>query len=139
MLSIVYTSRARDAFTDEDLDALLGQSRANNDRLDLSGMLLFREGRFLQILEGPDDDLRRKMAAISGDPRHTDVTVLLDEPVDSRFFGRWTMRYESVDDQDAAELPDDATDFERLAGEVSSGDTSALRELIRWFQEKPAA
>ena len=138
MLSIVYSSRASEKFDEEALASLLAQSRANNERLELSGMLLFREGRFLQILEGPDEALRERYAVIADDPRHTQVHTLIEEAIDHRFFAQWSMRYEVITDADAATAPGYRTSFEDLEREVgSSGTIPALRELIRWFQQKP--
>jgi hypothetical protein len=57
MLSLVYASSAKQLFSEEDLTALLQQSRDNNTRLGLSGLLLYKDGNFMQVLERPDDGL----------------------------------------------------------------------------------
>jgi hypothetical protein len=57
MLSLVYASSAKQLFSEEDLTALLQQSRDNNTRLGLSGLLLYKDGNFMQVLERPDDVL----------------------------------------------------------------------------------
>ena len=136
MLSIVYSSKAEHPFSDADLALLLEQSRENNAELDISGMLLYRQGRFLQVLEGEDAPLRDKMAVIARDPRHTEVRTLLDEPIDHRFFGQWTMRYEHVSDDDASTIPGYRQSFDDLERDATeSGTIPAVRELIRWFQQ----
>jgi hypothetical protein len=139
VLSIVYSSRASRQFSGADLEDLLSRSRANNDRLGLSGMLLFREGRFLQILEGPSDVLSERYAIIAKDPRHTHVTTLLEEETEHRFFGHWSMRYETLSDEEAAAAPGYREGFDDVDPEGGSITSLAdLRELIRWFQQRPA-
>ena len=61
-------------------------------------MLLFREGQFLQLLEGPEREVKSVFELVKRDPRHRDVTVLLAEAVDERQFPDWTMGFERLDE-----------------------------------------
>jgi hypothetical protein len=146
MLSLIYSSVATDSFDDADLAALLAQSRTANERNDVTGMLLFRNGYFLQLLEGPDAAVRAKMATIRTDPRHTKVTMLLEELVEERQFPEWTMAFVPSSDADLDEVPgyrSTFADVEAVSTETPgpdatpSGASRALRELIRWFQARP--
>lgn len=56
LISLVYLSEAVGHFSHLDLAELLAKSRANNSTLGITGMLLFKEGKFLQALEGKRDD-----------------------------------------------------------------------------------
>lgn len=135
--SLVYSSHTASGLEESDLPALLEQCRANNERLGLTGILLFRNGRFLQLLEGPEAVLRERMDIISADPRHAGLRVLLSEKPEQRLFPSWTMAYEAITDSMAVELPGYRTTFEDLDTDVDSSATlPALRELIRWFQER---
>ncbi|MHA7281485.1 BLUF domain-containing protein [Arthrobacter sp. TMS2-4] len=137
LLSIVYSSSAAHPYDDADLGALLALSRDNNARNGLTGMLLYRNGRFLQVLEGPEDVLRRRMSIIAADPEHTDVRILLQATIDERQFPDWTMGYESVSDSMADEVPGYRTTFSDLDREQDPTQSlQALRELIRWFQDR---
>jgi len=140
MLSIVYSSSAAHPFSDAELDALLAQSRANNERLGLTGMLLHRDGRFIQVLEGPDDALRERMATIAADQRHGRVTTLLEEEIGERQFPDWTMGFARADDAADTEVPGFRRTFADLAEDRESSDTiRALRQLIGWYRDRPAA
>ncbi len=115
MLSLTYSSVATDALDDADLAQLLAQSRrATPERH--HGVLLFRNGYFLQLLEGPDQAVRRKMDTIKHDPRHTKVTVLLEEVIEERQFPEWTMGYPAAD-----------TDVEQAPGTGPPSTTSTRR------------
>lgn len=130
MISIVYVSAARHAFTPAELEALLEKSRANNRRDGVSGVLIYRDGDFLQVLEGPEEAVRRTYARIARDPRHGGVIVLDESAITQRNFGDWSMGFRRVS---AAERPDGFVDFfdrrADLAAVVNPG-----AEVFRYLQ-----
>lgn len=139
MLSIVYSSRAAPAFQPTDLRALLTQSRTNNERLGLTGMLLYRSGYFLQVIQGPDVVLRERMALIAADDRHADIRVLIEETVDEPLFPEWTMAYEQLNLEPADQVPGLRTTFADLAAHRTSNATlDAIRALVAWYRQRAA-
>lgn len=96
VLSIIYSSVARVRFSDVDLAMLLAASRMANESRGLTGLLLHRDGRFMQVLEGPEATVRQVLAVIAADPRHGDVHVLDEERIDERRFASWAMGYRSM-------------------------------------------
>ena len=91
MISLVYVSSAVREFSPEQLSSLLDVSQHNNAAQDITGILLYIGGNFMQALEGEDaavDALARK---ISRDPRHRQVKQLLREPIAQRQFAQWSM------------------------------------------------
>ena len=130
MISTVYVSAARHAFTSAELEALLEKSRANNSRDGVSGVLLYRDGDFLQVLEGPEEAVRRTYARIARDPRHGGVIVLDESEITERNFGEWSMGFRRVD---AAARPEGFVDFfdrrADLAAVVNPG-----AEVYRYLQ-----
>lgn len=141
MLSVVYSSIAVRPFDDEALRELLATSRAANERVDVTGVLFFKNGYFLQLLEGPDAAVLDKMATIRADPRHDKVTTLLKEPIVERQFPEWTMAYASPRDEELAAVPGYRTvlaELELDGAPDAGGPGPALRELVRWFQAHPA-
>jgi hypothetical protein len=76
-----------------ELARLLAVSRARNEKLGVTGALLFNENRFYQILEGDEDDVRAIYASIERDVRHTDVVLLLTETIARRHFEKWSMAF----------------------------------------------
>lgn len=91
MLSLVYLSSATRLFSDAELDDILAVSRRNNARDGITGLLVYRDGDILQVLEGPEDAVRRTYARIAADPRHTRILVLDESRVDERAFADWAM------------------------------------------------
>ncbi|MBD8484492.1 BLUF domain-containing protein [Frigoribacterium sp. CFBP 8759] len=155
MLSTVYVSRSSYPFTDDDLANLLMTSRSNNARLGITGMLLHREGRFIQVLEGPEEAVRERLAVIARDPRHTAVHTIVDELVEDRLFPAWTMGYRAVTDDLATVLPGYADVFDSGSGtgtgtasvagagvhddfsNLSPSSSHKVRTLLRWFRDQP--
>lgn len=96
MLSILYVSSATKKFTKEELVELLRFSRERNEKEGITGMLLYKDGNIMQVIEGPDDAIHNLYARISKDPRHTDVTKLAEEPIIERQFADWSMGFSDV-------------------------------------------
>ena len=59
MFQLVYLSSASQPFSEDDLVALLTQARQNNTAHGLTGMLLYKDGNFMQVLEGDEAEVRR--------------------------------------------------------------------------------
>lgn len=104
MHTIVYASTANETFSDEDLAELLAESRFTNERLSLTGALLYRNGRFAQVLEGPEEAVRSIYASIVADARHRDIRLVSDTPIESRKFSNWTMAYRPLDEDRRADI-----------------------------------
>lgn len=49
MYQLVYLSSAVELFREEELKDLLATSRLNNEKLHVTGMLLYHEGNFIQV------------------------------------------------------------------------------------------
>lgn len=90
---IAYTSEFIPESGDEDavIDNIVKVAKAGNAEHGITGVLFFHEGRFLQLLEGEEADLRTLMGKIENDNRHKDVKYLIDSDEQERSFGSWSM------------------------------------------------
>ena len=93
-----YRSTAAAHLRRRDLDDILLVARARNLSLSLTGCLHYEDGMFFQWLEGPSLAVGQVVASIRADPRHRDLTVLGEGPVDLRLFRDWSMRFSGRDD-----------------------------------------
>lgn len=103
MKRIIYCSQATHDFSPEELVTLLEVARGLNERVGLSGMLLYSNQSFLQMLEGDEDALEATYARIMADGRHTNLRLLMDAEVPAKMFPSWSMGFEHVDDEELAE------------------------------------
>jgi hypothetical protein len=88
---IVYTSKARVAFTATQLEALGEHAARANTRLDITGYLYYARGRFTQYIEGGDDAVNGLMGRIALDPRHGILRTLATDDFAARRFPEWRM------------------------------------------------
>src|SRR5690349_10256458 len=95
MLQITYASAAVAPFSEFELAQLLRHARVKNARLDVTGMLLYHEGSFLQVIEGDARVVEALFATIGCDPRHSRVLALLRREIEARHFGDWAMGFVS--------------------------------------------
>lgn len=90
---LIYISSAAGEFGQSELDEILARSRSNNEARGLTGLLLFHDGCFFQVLEGEPAVVEQTFATISRDTRHSGVIVLESRAVSERGFPQWSMGY----------------------------------------------
>ena len=105
MFFLVYVSSAVTPFTPSELVDLLAKSHENNGKLDISGMLLYKDGNFMQVLEGEEEPVRALYAKISGDGRHRGLLTLLEGPLTQRQFPDWSMGFRDLSAADVLAVP----------------------------------
>ncbi len=105
LINLIYASSATRQMNEQDLLAILSKSHDNNRRLDITGMLLYRGGNFLQVLEGEEKIVDERFKVIMQDTRHHQVTLLLKRPVPKRQFEQWEMGFTNIDTIDTSTLP----------------------------------
>jgi hypothetical protein len=76
--------------------------KQRNAVLGITGFLIFGEGIFLQILEGPKDAVTALLATIGRDQRHRDMKVFYEAEETERAFDNWRMTYISPDPTELA-------------------------------------
>ncbi|MEM1173666.1 MAG: BLUF domain-containing protein [Pseudomonadota bacterium] len=103
MLShLIYVSVATEPLTSEALDELLAVARRNNKARRLTGMLLYKNQRFMQVLEGDDDEIGKLFDVVKQDPRHDRIDILRYEHILYRSFPDWSMAFQNIDEIDVS-------------------------------------
>ena len=95
-----YVSTEAVKFSEEALVALLSEARNANADRDITGLLLYREGSFYQVLEGSESAVMATFQEIEGDPRHKEVRILFHGETDAREFADWKMGFLNLDGVD---------------------------------------
>ncbi len=95
LMQLVYCSQPF-GYSLEILSAILVASRANNRKNDITGALICRSDIFLQLLEGPAQQVKNTYEAIQNDDRHINVYHLIDQTVEKRLFPAWAMKDDPV-------------------------------------------
>lgn len=105
LIHLIYVSSATHNFSQTELLALLDVSRRNNAPADITGLLLYRDGNFMQVLEGEESVVTDTHARISKDQRHNGLITLLKQPISQRGFGEWSMGFRNLDSAEARNVP----------------------------------
>lgn len=136
MIGVVYVSSAVALFETADLVDVLEVSRRNNTRDAITGLLLYRGGNFMQLLEGDEDAVWRAHARITEDPRHRGIMTILQEPIEQRLFTDWSMAFGNLDDPAVASL-DGISGFldQSFTDPVFTADPSRGLSLLRSFRQ----
>jgi hypothetical protein len=133
IFQLMYVSTASWPPNNDELAAILDVSRAKNRRLDVTGLLLYIDQSFLQILEGPEAAVMEIFRPIERDRRHFGIRVLVQQYVAERLFGEWSMGF----DRWTRDAPRTADMFQITAdaieNAISPEKAAALAVLLRSF------
>ncbi|WP_299283137.1 BLUF domain-containing protein [uncultured Tateyamaria sp.] len=116
------------------MSQILNISRRNNARDGITGLLAYHDGRFLQVLEGPEGAVAACLARINVDQRHTRVRTLSAGPVKAALFPKWRMGYATPQDLQPA-ARDSLAELSALADICRIGGTPdpKVEQLVRSF------
>lgn len=122
---MVYTSNATSRLGQDDVFSIVQNSVTNNMSRDITGFLIYADSRFLQLIEGEEGNLRGLLATLRTDPRHENIDILIDEPVNARRFPRWRMQRVAKGSGSAEEI--------RNALTSGAGGRTTLRQVDRFL------
>jgi transcriptional regulator with XRE-family HTH domain len=137
---LIYVSKAtgKDQAPEAVLRSIVAVSSRRNALLGVTGVLLAFRGQYLQVLEGPSENLDLLYRAISADRRHTEVRTLERAPVELRSFGNWTMRAGVIALHDEG-LFQEIRALEQPSEELPVAAVSELLLLVRNMDPRLAA
>jgi hypothetical protein len=132
---LIYVSIASDDLGPETLLEILRVSRDNNTRHDITGLLLYKERRFMQLLEGPETAVCATYGRIARDPRHRDATLLLEGETAERDFADWSMGFQDLDEETARSTPGYSSFLDAKFSVFDfASDPSRAHQLLRIFR-----
>lgn len=136
LVSVVYVSSATVAFGTEDLAHLLQYSRERNAREDISGMLLYRAGNFIQAVEGAEPAIDALLDRIGRDRRHGGLITVLRQPIAERRFADWSMGFSDLSDTAVAQMPGFNDYLRRMdSGPIGAADANLALRLLERFKQ----
>jgi hypothetical protein len=136
VISIIYVSSAVELFSTTDLAVLLDISRRNNAQREVTGMLLYKDGNFMQVIEGEEANVRDLYTKLQLDRRHTGFLTLLEEKISTRQFGDWSMGFKNLDES-LIEV-EGFRDYRQLSllHEAFAAEPSRAKKLLEVFRQK---
>ena len=136
MIYLIYISSSIRSFSESDLIELLNKSRNNNSKLGITGILLYKDGNFLQVLEGEESKVRELYNTIKNDPEHHGITIIEEGQLAERQFGDWSMGFYNINDQSTQAIPG-FSPFMNKSFTVAdfNADPNGYYELLKLFRE----
>lgn len=135
MFFSVYISSAVRPFSPTELVDLLAKCHENNAQLGVTGMLLYKDGNFMQVLEGAEEVVRTLYARIGHDPRHRGLLTLLQGPLSERQFPDWSMGFQDLNAADVLSIPGYSEFLNTpLTREEFSSDPTRGQKLLMTFK-----
>lgn len=137
LISLVYISFASKDMSEAELTEILQKARENNQKLDVTGMLLYRKGFFIQALEGEETTVMPLYDKIKQDKRHRSVLQILKSTVKNRNFEDWSMGFQYIENKDLASLEGFSNFLEKpFTGNFFKDNPSSAHTLLHSFKER---
>ncbi|WP_321309168.1 BLUF domain-containing protein [Marinifilum fragile] len=105
LIHIVYVSFSRNQLSELELDELLSEIRPKNLATGITGLLLYNDEIFIQVIEGESDTIHDLYDRLQKDKRHTNIVKILEERIDQRSFPNWSMGYQKLSKEDSKDIP----------------------------------
>lgn len=105
MKRIKYISRFNRDLSQKEIDDLIVHAGRNNEKLNITGILMTSGRLFFQVIEGPTEFIDELWERIREDDRHTDVLLLCaEENITKRIFPDWSLKRIALDTGSEARL-----------------------------------
>ena len=114
------------------LQSLLELARARNAALGITGMLLYSNGRILQVLEGESGPLDALYEKIASDPRHDHVRTVMTLSIKERDFSNWSMAYRALSQADVQAHPEWNDFFSPVSTKKVSANSHRQHGFCYW-------
>ena len=130
LIHVIYVSSAAPDMSEHDTLRFLNEARKANRKNDVSGMMLYIGGYYLQLLEGEAARVDIVCRSIFQDKR--EMRMILREPIAEREFPEWTMGFEAVAPLEAARLLGEPLLFDS-ASRVARIEPNSAKTLLSIF------
>ncbi len=128
---LVYVSEAEDQLAYTDIEDILKSSKANNKLDSITGLLIHRDGFFIQLLESDSKEkVKQTLARIITDDRHCKLRVIGEWTSKNRLFHDWKMGFFDSDINDS-EFPF----IQKLFSSVMLASLPDSNEIVSLFKE----
>ncbi|WKZ58156.1 MAG: BLUF domain-containing protein [Cyclobacteriaceae bacterium] len=136
MYHLIYVSQAARPLAESELIEILRTSRENNASKNITGMLLYLNDKFIQVLEGEEKAVQELFDQISSDLRHNRVIRVLEGNAEQRTFKDWSMGFKQLYDTDEVEALTGFKDIDRFFSSDKTNNGNLLLTFLTIFYNK---
>lgn len=105
LVELTYVSQPAEEMSSLGLMRLLYHSYLRNHALGITGVLIFEDQKFGQVIEGSASAIDGLWDKIKKDERHKDVKLVSRKAIEHRSFLKWTMIFQG-NEEIASRLPE---------------------------------
>lgn len=132
LIHLIYCSAATHEMSSKELSELVTIARKKNAKTGITGMLLYSDKSFFQVLEGDEEQIDELFDLISSDTRHNKLTTIIKEKIPHREFGDWTMGLYQANPESLKEI-DGLNDFFGNKTCLADLDRGRAKKLLKAF------
>jgi len=138
MLSqLIYVSNRKPICTDAEIERILNSCKKNNPSLDITGLLLYSDTKFIQVVEGNSKVIGGLYDKIREDHRHANVMMVSFTPIKERAFPSWHMASKKISENEVDYKTDITTEdkaiFEKILSGQEENGAKALSVMKKLF------
>lgn len=132
MHQIIYLSSSKKFLSPEQINELLSKSREKNLKNNITGILLYFDRDFLQVIEGEKKAIQDLFEIIKKDERHSEIITVFNKKINEKHFPEWNMGFAFTDYQKLRTL----TGFENFNQTLLHGinDKTALTLIDKFIE-----
>ena len=136
---LIYSSSPSKKVLKSHLYIILRQARKNNKIIGVTGLLIYSDEHFFQILEGEKEVVSELFQRISSDKRHSDIQILSENDVDFRSFPSWEMAYVTPSAKELATWSglQSTTTVEETLSSLKSEPSRIMDVLLNVLEKSP--
>ncbi|WP_242202278.1 BLUF domain-containing protein [Aestuariivivens insulae] len=126
--TICYISDSTKPETLADLEALYLQAKANNHKYNITGILIYKNQNFLQVLEGEENAVNQTYIRISKDIRHKNIFEIINTNIEERIFQDYNFGFTIVDNKKGLQNLNDYLEWLKEAENRSANKVISIVE-----------
>ena len=93
---IIYISRADESLRTQGVKEILTHSLTHNNDVSIKGMLMYKEGNFMQVLEGEETQIKSLYEVIKKDSRHNTIVEIYNEQSALPLFDQYNAQFNLI-------------------------------------------
>lgn len=134
-VQLFYISKAGPTIDQNEIDSILAKARSFNSSQNIGGILLYRAGIFLQLLEGEPAPVNALYEKISKDKRHSNVIKMFEVEGNPRIFNDWSMGFCELGDLQV-KMINEVLSWNKLISNSEKIDNQLILKMLTRFKEK---
>lgn len=136
MLSqLVYVSKRKANCTTEEIDKILASCKQNNPDLGITGILLYSQDKFIQLVEGESSIVMKLYDKIKKDDRHKDCVMISLAPIKEKSFPSWHMGSKQIKQDKIDYNTEITTKDKQIFDQILSGKEGNSEAVLKTLQK----